>query len=158
MDLGASGAHYTLDSISASVSLSPKLDHLRSMWTFILYLCFILLGKPNIYVVYKPVVDTKNNSFGFRSESTVENLRIKFASQGFQQSPTVLVYTCLGEHAEYPRRTLHRLPFLLFVFFVVCLRRSARAFGLTSSINLLCYCALPRNLRVATLLSLLLNT
>ena len=58
MDLGASGAHYTLDSISASVSLSPKLDHLRSMWTFILYLCFILLGKPNIYVVYKPVVDT----------------------------------------------------------------------------------------------------
>ena len=61
MDLGASGAHYTLDSISASVSLSPKLDHLRSMWTFILYLCFILLGKPNIYVVYKPVVDTKNN-------------------------------------------------------------------------------------------------
>ena len=55
MDLGASGAHYTLDSIS------PKLDHLRSMWTFILYLCFILLGKPNIYVVYKPVVDTKNN-------------------------------------------------------------------------------------------------
>ena len=72
MDLGASGAHYSLVSIylHPSLSLSPKLDHLRSMWTFILYLCFILLGKPNIYVVYKPVVDIKNNSFRFRSEST----------------------------------------------------------------------------------------
>ena len=118
---------------------------------------FYSLRKSKHLRVYKPVVDTKNNSFGFRSESSVENLRIKIASQGFQQSPTVLVYTFLGEHAEYPRRTLHRLP-LLFVFFVVCLRRSTRAFGLTSSINLLCYCALPRNLRVATLLSLLLNT
>ena len=119
---------------------------------------FYSLRKSKHLRVYKPVVDTKNNSFRvsfriFRRESKdqVRQSRVSTVANSFQ-------FYVLRRARRVPTSDSTPLAFLLFVFFVVCLRRSTRAFGLTSSINLLCYCALPRNLRVATLLSLLLNT